>query len=195
MTLTFHALWMLCALSAVVFAACAASSASALAALAAGFGAAALLTGASAVPDAVWTGGIAAIAATAYLFKPRLRLVSLFIGGALAGIFATLLEVQGSPALVALPLAGALVVMTIRLSQSRPWFAPDVLKEEGLLGVGVIGLVVAIMPGILDGWQAATNLSGTPERAAEPTAIPMWTLALILTSSSLGALYSLWSRR
>jgi hypothetical protein len=187
---------MLCALGAVVFAAAAAKgSVRQSAALAGGFGFAALFTSGSSLPDASWTGGLAAAGAAAWLFKPGLRLASAAIGGVLAGSWTALLEVQALPMAAALLIAAALVIVTMRLSRVRASFAPDVLRDEGMLAIGVLGLGVAVMPGVLDGWQAATNLSGAQDRVAEPIAIPMWTLALILTASSLGGLYSVWSRR
>lgn len=194
MTLTFHALWMLCALGAIVFAAATAHARDRLA-LAVGFALAALTTSGSHLPDAVLLGGLTAAGAAAYLFKPRFRWVSLAIGGILAGCWTALLEVQGLPLVMAVLVAGALIAGTVCVSHSRASFAPDVLVDDGLLAIGALGLAVAIAPGVLDGWHAATNLSGSPDRAAEPAAIPMWTLAFILMSSSLGALYALWSRR
>ena len=194
MTPTFHALWMLCALGTVVWAA-AALDVARRAAFAAGFATAALLTSGSYLPDAVWTGGVAAMAAALYLFKPQLRVASVVIGGALGGSWTALLEAQGLPVPLALVAAAAVVLVSIWLSQSRPWFAPEVMREEGLLAIGVLGLAVAVMPGVLDGWQAARNLSGASERVSNPAVIPMWTVALVLGSLSLGGLYSVWSRR
>ena len=206
---------MLCALGSIVFAAAAARLWD-RAALAAGFAVAALLTSGSELPDAVWTGGLAAAGAALLLafgsfgsFEAfakfgtartsrtarTARTIGFLIGGALAGWWAALLEVQALPVFVALPIVGALVILTMRLSCSRPSFAPGVLQEEGVLAIMVLGLVVAVMPGVMDGWQAATNLSGGQERAADPVAIPVWTVTLILASTALGGVYSLWSRR
>lgn len=196
MTLTYHALWMLCALGAAVFAAGTPAGVRPSAALATGFAAAALLTSGSSLPDAVWTGGLAAVAAAAYLFKPRLQLVAIAIGGALGGLWSALLEVQGLPVVVALIVAAGLVIVSLRLSRTRAGFATEALTQEGLLAIGVLGLGVAMLPGVLDGWQAATNLSGAQEqRATAPASIPMWTLVLLLASTSLGALHSVWGRR
>jgi hypothetical protein len=193
-TPTFHALWMLCALGALVFAA-AVSSVRTAVAFGLGFALAALFTSGSALPNAVWVGGVTAVAAAAYLFKPRWRPAVFLLGGALAGWWATLLEVQALPFFVALPIVGGVVILTMRLSRSRPSFAPDVLTDEGVLAIMVLGLVVAVMPGVMDGWHAATNLSGGQERAGDPVAIPMWTLVVILASTTLGGVYSMWSRR
>jgi hypothetical protein len=185
---------MLCALGAIVFSASVARM-SERAALALGFAAAAMATSGSRLPDAVLVGGLTAGGVAAYLFRPRWRFASFAIGGALAGWWTSLLEVQGLPMEAALFLAAATVIGTLYLSRSHPGFATDEVKDEGLLAIGLLGLGVSVTPGILDGWNAATNLSGASERTAEPVALPVWTLALILTASSFGAIYSLWSRR
>ena len=194
MTVTFHALWMLCALGALVWAA-AVTHVRDRVALAAGFAAAALLTSGSALPDAVQVGALAAGASAAYLFKPGLRPLGFLIGGGLAGVWTALIEVQAVPAPLALVAVGVLLVITMRVAAARPAFAPDVLREDGMLAVLLVGLGVATLPGVLDGWHAATNLSGTAERAAAVAAIPTWTLALLLASMLLGGAASLWSRR
>jgi len=77
----------------------------------------------------------------------------------------------------------------------RPSFAPEVLREEALLGLCLIGLVVAIVPGVTDGWQAAANLTIQPATPGPTTPVPTWTLALVGSAMALGAVYSLWSRR
>ena len=194
MTLTYHALWMLCALGTVVFATAAAAHVRPVAALAAGLIAAVVWWSPARVPDAAETGFLTSVAAALYLFRPRLRLVTAAFGGALAGMLATLVELQGVSPKVS-PLAGiALVAVSIWLARTRASFAPEPLRDEAMLMIGLVGLGVAILPGVMDGWQAATNLAAATERV--PTAsLPMWTLFLVLTTSSCGAFYSLWSRR
>jgi hypothetical protein len=133
-------------------------------------------------------------AAALYLLRPRLRVLPAAFGGALAGMLAALLEVQGAPAAIS-PVAGiALVAAPIWLRRTRPSFAPEPLRDEAMLMVSVVGLSVAILPGVLDGWQAATTLAAGTERVAT-TSLPAWTVLLLLTTSSCGALYSVWSRR
>jgi hypothetical protein len=121
-------------------------------------------------------------------------MLSAACGGALAGMWSALLEVQGLPAPVALTVAGLALVVSAWLARTRPAFAPELLRDEGLLAISVLGLGVAVMPAILDGWQAAGSLSVTPERQGS-TGIPVWTLTIILMSASLGAVHSFWSRR
>jgi hypothetical protein len=193
-TLTYHALWMLCALGTVVFATAAAAHVRPIAALAAGLIAGIVWWSPARVPDAAETGFLTSLAAALYLFRPRLRLVTAAFGGALAGMLAALVEMYGiTPALS--PLAGiALVAVSIWLARTRPSFAPELLRDEAMLMIGLVGLSVAILPGVMDGWQAATNLAAATDRVATAS-LPMWTLLLLLMTSSCGAFYSVWSRR
>ena len=194
MTLAYHALWMLCALGTVVFATAAAPHARPMTALAAGVIAGVLWWSPERVPDAAETGILTSLAVALYLFRPRLRLVAAAFGGVLAGMLSALVEMYGISPNVS-PLAGiALVAVPIWLARTRPAFAPELLRDEAMLMIGLVGLGVAILPGVLDGWQAATNLSAATERVATAS-LPMWTLLLLLTTSSCGAFYSIWSRR
>jgi hypothetical protein len=190
----FHALWMVCALGAAVFAAAAHRRMRDRAALAAGFVAGLALVSPSGIPDVTLVGLMAAGAAALYIFRPRYSLLAVALGGSLGGVFASLLQLQGLPSWAALPVAAALLVVPLHLAAARPAFAPDVLRDEGLLAVAVLGLGAAMLPGVLDGWQAAANLAATGERSATG-GLPLWTLALLLVASCLGALYSPWSRR
>jgi hypothetical protein len=81
------------------------------------------------------------------------------------------------------------------LSRVRVTFAPDILRDEALLALCLLGLIVSVVPGVLDGWQAAANLTVEPSEVGPATPVPAWTLALVGTSLALGALCSLWSRR
>ena len=184
---------MVCALGAAVLAAQASRRARDLVALAAGF-ASAVVSGAGAAADAAMIGAVAAAAAAIVLFRPRFAILGAFAGGALAGTLSGLFELQGLPVVVSPIAAASLLVIPAWLARTRPGFAPDLLLDEGLLALGVLGLGVAILPGVLDGWHAAANLAAGASRDAA-TMVPAWTLALLLSSTSLGALYALWSRR
>jgi hypothetical protein len=185
---------MLCAIGAVVFAASATRRVVHLAALAGGFLAAAIASGPDRLPDPVSVGALSAGAALLLLFRPRYAVLPAVWGGALAGMWTAMLEVPGLPSPVAMAVVAALLALTVWLSRTRPVFAPDVLRDDALLAVTLLGLVVSIVPGVMDGWQAAANL--TVEPASGPAAsIPVWTLTLVGTAAALGAAYSLWSRR
>ena len=195
MTLSFHALWMLCAFGVVVHAATAAQRRRDLLALAAGFIIVAGIASPQRLPDPTWAGVVTAAAAVVILFRPRYAVVSAAWGGALGGMFTALVEVQGLHPIAAVAAGVVLAAVPAWLARVRPSFAPDVLRDEALLGLCLLGLVVAIIPGVVDGWQAAANLTVEPATPVPPTPIPVWTLALVGTATALGAMYSMWSRR
>lgn len=192
MTVTFHALWMLCALGATTFAATAAPRRAWLVALAIGFLAAVMLPGAQ--PDPEVAGLFAATGAIVYLFRPRYARVGFVLGGALAGMLVQVIGLFGGPVAVTAPLVAVGLALTAWLARTRPHFAPETLREEALLIVCTLGLAVAVLPSVLDGWQAAANLNARMETVAQQ-AIPVWVLSVVATSTLLGAAYALWSRR
>jgi len=194
-TLSFHALWMLCALGVVVHAATAARRARDLSALAAGFVVAAMIASPQRLPDPAWVGVVSAGAAVVVLFRPRYAMASAAWGGVLGGMLTAMTEVQGLHPIAAGAAVAVLAVTPAWLARVRSSFAPDLLREDALLGLCLFGLVVAILPGVTDGWQAAANLTIQPATPGPTTPIPTWTLALVGTAMALGAVYSLWSRR
>jgi hypothetical protein len=186
---------MLCAFGVVVHAATAARRSRDLVALAAGFILAAAIASPQRLPDPAWAGVVTAAAAVVVLFRPRYAVMSAAWGGALGGMFTALTEVQGLHPIAGVAAGAVLAATPAWLARVRPSFAPEVLRDEALFGLCLLGLVVAIIPGVIDGWQAAANLTIEPVTAGPMTPVPMWTLALVGTATALGALYSLWSRR
>jgi hypothetical protein len=191
-TVTFHALWMLCALGATTFAATAAPRRRWLVALAIGFLAVVMLPGAQ--PDPEVAGLFAAFGSIVYLFRPRYAWLGFVLGGALAGMLVHVIGLVGGPVPATAPLVAVSLAATVWLARTRPHFAPEALREEALLIVCTLGLGVAVLPSVLDGWQAATNLNAQMENVAQQ-AIPVWVLSVVATSTLLGAAYALWSRR
>lgn len=192
MTVTFYALWLLCVLGMVVFATSAAQRGGELVAMALGATAAAAWTSWR-PPGPEIVGFLAAGGASLYLFRPRYAWAAATCGGALAGVAATLLAMMGAPRTAGLAATALGMTGIVWLTRRRPQFAPELVREEALLVVGAFGLAVAMLPRVLDGWQAAANLSieAEPVRAM----VPVWTLIVLATSSALGGAYSLWSRR
>jgi hypothetical protein len=193
-TLTFYALWMLCALGAATFAAAAAPRRRWLIALAIGFVTPTLFSSLAPSPDPEVAGVLAAGGAIVYLFRPRYAWFAFVLGGAVAGMLIQVTTVLGAPALAAAPIIAVGMAGIVRLARTRPLFSPEALREEALLIVCMLGLVVAVLPSVLDGWQAARNLNMQVENVATQ-AIPAWTLSVVATSTLLGAAYALWSRR
>ena len=147
------------------------------------------------LPDPAWVGVFPAGAAIVMLFRPRTRCRRAPWGGALGGMLTAMTEVQGLHSAAALAAVVGARRETVWLARVRRVCA-RVLRDEALLGVCLLGLVVAVVPGVIDGWQAAVNLT-IPARHARPGhgRFPAWTLALVGTAMALGAMYSLWSRR
>lgn len=193
MTLTFHALWLLCAVAAVAFAARAAARTRLLLATGVGYLLALAWSGVDRLPDPELAGVVAALAALVYLFRPGLDWAAAASGGVLTGMLTTLVGAVGAPPPLAVGLVGLVVGVTVWLVRARPGFAPDVLQEDALLIVGLTGLSVAMLPNLLDGWQAAANLNVPAETARR--AIPAWSMTLIVVSMLLGAVSSVWRRR
>ncbi len=194
MTVTFLALWMLCALGTATFAAVAAPRRQWLVALAAGFASVFVFSSPAQSPDPEVTGLIAIAGAVVYLFRPRYAWLAMVLGGALAGMLVQLVGLIGAPLMLTLPLIAAAVAVIAWIARTRPGFSPDTLREEALLIVCTLGLAVAVLPSVLDGWQAAGNLNVQAENVARE-AIPPWTLTVVATSMLLGAAHALWSRR
>jgi hypothetical protein len=185
---------MLCALSASTFAAAAAPRRRWLMALAAGFLTFAVFAGPQHVPDPEVAGLFASAGAVLYLFRPRHAWVAVGLGGALAAMLTQVLGVVGVPFLAAMPIVALLMAGVVWLARTRPAFSPESLREEALLIVCSLGLLVAVLPSVLDGWQAAANLNVPVDNVATQ-AIPVWALSVIATSTLLGAAFTLWSRR
>jgi hypothetical protein len=187
-------MWMLCALSAIAFAAIAAHAPARLAAFVAGFVIAAAAVAAWGLPDAP-VAGVAAVAAVAvYLWRPRHAPAAVACGGALGGLWPELLRMQGVPSLAGVAAAASILALTVWLSQARPAFAPPVLQDDALLGVLALGLVLAVLPGILEGWQSAVTLNvggANSDRAG----LPAWLVFMVVGSLAMGAAHSVWSRR
>ena len=93
-----------------------------------------------------------------------------------------------------MPVVALTTAVTVWFAKTRPGFSPETLREEALLIVSMLGLAVAVLPSVLDGWQAAANLNVRAESIARD-AIPAWVLSVVATSTLLGAAYALWSRR
>lgn len=193
MTVTYHVMWMSCALGAIAFAAVAAQSARGLTALLAGFALAAAGVSARGMPDAPIVGAVTAAAVVVTLFRPRYRLVGVAIGGMLGGLWPQLLSMQGLPSVIAWPVVVMTLATTAWLARWRPVFAPAVLLDDALLLVLALGAVLAVLPGVLEGWQSALTLNISP--ASGDASLPAWLVVAVGLSLLLGAAHSVWSRR
>jgi hypothetical protein len=186
---------MLCALGVVVHASAAARRVRDLIALAIGFFVAAIVTSPQRLPDPAWVGVLSAAAAAVVLFRPRVALASAAWGGALGGMLTAMAEVQGLHPMAAVGAPALVAAIAAWLARARPAFAPDVIRDEAMLAICLLGLVVSVVPGVIDGWHSAANLTIEPAAPGPTIPLPAWTLVVVGTSTALGAAYALWGRR
>ncbi|MEQ1946996.1 MAG: hypothetical protein ABL995_07395 [Bryobacteraceae bacterium] len=192
----FHGLLLVTVLGVAVFTAGIARDRASMGSLILGFVSTAWCFHASRLPDPVWVGTLSAMVAALQLFRPRYRLVSAFAGGALAGLCGSL----GSALGIAAPFGtafGALEAGLIAyLSFRNPRFAPRSLRDEALLGILGFGAAIALLPGVLAGWQTATALNaGVQDKNSVSITIPVWTMTIGAAAMISGGLFSLWRHR
>jgi hypothetical protein len=190
------ALQILCALAALAFAAEAAVRPRRWLPLAAA--AAATLTASflsTRAPDVSALAALLAAGALSAIVWPHQRPTAAALSAGVAtGVGLALMRQEGAPAWVAALLAIVPTALAWWLSQSRPRFAPLAMRDEALVLLLVIGVAVALLPGVLDGWRTAVSLNvsaGDPSRLA----LPSWALAVSGAAIALGGCYSAWRHR
>jgi hypothetical protein len=112
----------------------------------------------------------------------------------MAGLSASLLSAYGLPFATSLTAAAMPPAIAVLLAATRPEFVPADLREEALLGLLTLSLLVALAPGLIGGWQSALALN-VEEKGRATLAIPVWTFSLGLASMALGGAYAAWRRR
>lgn len=192
-TVTFHLLWMLCALGAVALTAASATRWRRLAALSAGYAGSLALIGARTPPDAEAAGLLAAGSALVFLFVARYAWLAALCGGTLAATGVRMLVLAGAPAPAAIASMAMALALTAWLVRHRRGFASELVRDEALVIVCLLGLAVAMLPGVLDGWRAAASLNVS--RGVTPDPVPVWTMLVVGLAVLMGATHALWSRR
>jgi hypothetical protein len=87
----------------------------------------------------------------------------------------------------------ALLVVAAGFGMSRPKFAPAAIRDDGLILIAAMGLLLAVAPGLAEGWRSAVTLN-VGERGASSQAVPVWVLVMGGASLGLGGAYSVWRR-
>ena len=193
MTLDFHALCTLTGVATLVFATLTAPTWQARTAAALAFAASTAAGAWFGPPPADATGLLVGLAAAAMLLRPRSVTLAPLAAGALGGSWGVMLAAQDVAPGLAIPVAAIWPVAAMWCAR-RPAFAPARQRDDALIVLVVFSAATAIVPGVLDGWRAAVNLSVQSAPAA-PMPLPAWTLAVGASALALGGLYSLWSRR
>ena len=144
-------------------------------------------------PDPLWVGAMVALVAALGLARSRSGPLGAVAAGALAGLWVHVLQSYGWPGWGAIPLAAAVPGAAVVLALRSPRFAPPVLREDALLAVCVLGVVVAAAPALSSGWRSAAALNLEPGGGIGP-APGLWMTLGLAAVVSLGGLYSLWRR-
>jgi|GEM_PF-1693066 len=193
----FYAFWTLCGLAAVVLAAQVPASKSPLpfvALGAAGFLAGPLLFRGSVALSAAYLGVLVVCLAVIQLLRPQTWMAAALGAGLIAAQAGAMLASEGLPVMLAVLMTAVLLAVPISLSVRQPRFAPSVIREEALLIVLVLGIVVAAAPEVASGWASAVALnSGTPGRAG--SSIPAWALLALGVAAALGGVSRFWRQR
>jgi hypothetical protein len=188
-----HALWMLCALGATVFAASAPRPRDACA-MVLGFVAAVLWAGGAGVLDPARVGGLTVAVSALVIARPRLTVVPALFAGVMSGLWLSLLRLETMlPSGVALAAAAALPTTAAWLAARRPAFAPPTVREEATLLVLVLAAIVAAAPTLVAGWRSAVALN-LQQAAGSYAPVPAWALLLTAGAFGLGGLFSMWRR-
>jgi hypothetical protein len=189
-----HGLWLVSGLGAAVFAAAAGGRGPAFGGGALGFGAVFALLRGGWTPDPSFAGALTALAAGMLLYWPRARGAAGAAGGALAALLASDAAARGAPAVWTTLAAAAIPAAAAALAARDPRFASRRMREEGLLLVLILGIVLAAAPGIAAGWQSALALNIEGGAGAPGRAIPVWVAAVGAGSAALGGAWALWRR-
>lgn len=191
MTIFLQAFGLLCGLACVVFATAVSSRRLDLVLMTLGFVAtvvrSALWTDPQDPPDPAWVGLVVVAVATLGLLRPGLRIPLAAGAGVLGGLWTVFLQTQGLPWVLALLVPVASLGIAVFASR-RPDFATPSIRDEALLLVCCLGLLVALGPELLAGWRSAAvlNAASVPSQAMEG-----WVLVVGAASVVAGGLTAL----
>ncbi len=159
-----------------------------------GFLIAVLGFGADRFPQPGWIAITVAIVAALTLWKPAWSVAMVVCGGLLAGLWISVLQLQGLPFVPALVVGVAMPAVSAFFSMRRPDFATQTLREESLILLIVLGLAVAMVPEVTAGWRSALELKAVPLGVESPDGVA-WVFLVGGACALFGGMYSLWRRR
>lgn len=119
-------------------------------------------------------------------------------GGAIAGLliggWAVHLGHAGAPFWLIPTLAFPGPALAAWWATRRNGFVPEDIRSEALLLVAALGLAVASVPTLLDGWRSASTLAAASGAPAAATTIPTFAMLTTGGAIALGGLHAAWRR-
>ena len=134
------------------------------------------------------------LAALTIVHKGKWDAAAMVFGGMMGAVWINALVTSGypsSPVSVAVCLVAAIAFFCALYEKD---FAPRQLRDEGLLLVFAVSLVVSIVPAAFSGWQTASNLQSL-DAGQNETYAGVGVLILSLAFLVLGGIYGKWKVR
>ena len=188
--LELQLLTILCSLAAIVFATVAPRSVGHWLTMGVAFAGITVALAAGHFVDQSAAAGITGVAAIGMLVRPWFgHLLAAALAGAAAGLAAVGLVIQGLPLPAALVLTAAAPALSAWLYARNEGFARPIMREEALLIVAGLGILLAIGPDMVAGWQSAVALRAQPV-AAPALEMNAWAFIAVGACLSLGCLWA-----
>ena len=128
------------------------------------------------------------------LAQPEWPLVPAVAAGGSAAGSVSALTAAGLPLAVGIAAGAGIVALGAALAARRPGFAPAKVRDEALLLVGALALVLAVGSEVAAGWRSAAAFAATP-LASEVPAGGFGLAAVVVAAIVLGGGYGWWKRR
>lgn len=137
---------------------------------------------------------VLALAAFAVLHKRKWRRAAVVFGGMLAALWINVLSATAYPWL---PVAFAVCLISgLAFIGAIAWdgFVSTQLRDEALIIVIAVALVVSIVPTAISGWQTAASLQSL-DASQNETSSGVGVLILSFTFMVVGGIYAKWKHR
>ncbi|MCH8264858.1 MAG: hypothetical protein IIC10_05615 [Proteobacteria bacterium] len=137
---------------------------------------------------------VSALAALTILHKGKWHSAALVFGGMMGAVWINALVTSGYPGPLVTVAVCLVAAIAFFCAVHEKDFAPRQLRDEGLLLVFAVSLVVSIVPAAFSGWQTASNLQSL-DAGQNETYASVGVLILSLAFLVLGGIYGKWKDR
>lgn len=193
MTIVVQTLGLMCGFAAATFAT-AATDRRTLVAVPVGFIPALAWIAAGYRPGSGAIGLLAASVAAFALLRPASTTPVALAAGVLAACWAWFLASTGLPMVIAVAIAVALLAVAANAAR-RPGFVEPTVRDEALLMICGLAIVVSIAPDLLDGWRSAAALNVGSSSVPIGRAGGTWVVIVSTTALVLGSGWTVFARK